>query len=109
SMSVGGQAVIEGVMMRSPHSMAVAIRKPSKKIIIKEFQWVSLSDRYKILKKPVFRGMAMLVEAMMNGMQALSFSAEQAALGEAEKEAEKTKVTPINGKQEALTKGAIDV
>jgi uncharacterized protein YqhQ len=78
-MPVGGQAVIEGVMMRSPHSMAVAIRKPSKKIIIKEFQWVGITDKMPIFKKPVLRGMAMLVEAMMNGMQALSFSAEQAA------------------------------
>jgi uncharacterized protein YqhQ len=102
-MSVGGQAVIEGVMMRSPHSMAVAVRRPSKKIVIKEFQWVSLSDRYKIFKKPVFRGMSLLVEAMMNGMTALSFSAEQAAFGEAELQ----NVTPINSKQEALTKGAI--
>ncbi len=78
-MAVGGQAVIEGVMMRSPNSMAVAVRRPSKKIVIKEFQWVSLSQKYPVLKKPVFRGMALLVEAMMNGMQALSFSAEQAA------------------------------
>jgi uncharacterized protein YqhQ len=79
-MSVGGQAVIEGVMMRSPNSMAVAVRKPSsKKIVIKEFQWVSLAHKYPLFKKPFFRGMTMLVEALMNGMQALSFSAEQAS------------------------------
>jgi uncharacterized protein YqhQ len=109
TMPVGGQAVIEGVMMRSPHSMAVAIRRPSKKIVIKEFKWVSLSDRMKILKKPVFRGMAMLVEAMMNGMQALSFSAEQAAIGEAEKEHAKNNVAALPVKQGVLTKGAIVV
>lgn len=102
---MGGQAVIEGVMMRSPHSMAVAVRRPSQKIVVKEFEWVSLSDRFKLLKKPVFRGMAMLVEAMMNGMQALSFSAEQAAYGENEK----GNVTPLTTKQEVLTKSAIAV
>jgi uncharacterized protein YqhQ len=106
-MPVGGQAVIEGVMMRSPHSMAVAIRRPSNKIVIKEFKWVSLSDRMTFLKKPVFRGMAMLIEAMMNGMQALSFSAEQAALGEAEKSKDGSNVTPINKKQDVLSKSAI--
>ena len=79
SMAVGGQAVIEGVMMRSPHSMAVAVRRSPNKIIVKEFQWVGLTDKFPLFKKPVFRGMAMLIEAMMNGMQALSFSAEQAA------------------------------
>lgn len=92
-MSVGGQAVIEGVMMRSPNSMAVAVRKPSKKIVIKEFQWVSLAHKYPIFKKPFFRGMTMLIEALMNGMQALSFSAEQASIEEdpAKKEAALTK------------------
>jgi len=104
-MPVGGQAVIEGVMMRSPHSMAVAIRKPSKKIVIKEFKWVSLSDRHTFLKKPVFRGMAMLIEALMNGMQALSFSAEQAALGESEKD--NLNVTPITNSTDLLSKSAI--
>lgn len=104
TMPVGGQAVIEGVMMRSPHSMAVAVRRPSNKIIIKEFKWVSLSDRYTLLKKPVFRGMAMLMEAMMNGMQALSFSAEQASLGEVEKNG--SNVTPLK-KEDALTRSAI--
>jgi uncharacterized protein YqhQ len=108
SMSVGGQAVIEGVMMRSPHSMAVAVRRSPEKIIIKEFQWVSLSDRFTLLKKPVLRGMAMLIEALMNGMQALSFSAEQAALAESEKESAKSKVASIDkSKPEVLTQSAI--
>src|ERR1019366_5038540 len=69
-------------MMRSPNSMSVAVRRASGRIIIKEFQWVSLSTKWTFLKKPFFRGMIMLVEAMMNGMSALGFSAEQASLDE---------------------------
>jgi uncharacterized protein YqhQ len=98
SMAVGGQAVIEGVMMRSPNSMAVAVRRPhDKKIVIKEFQWVSLSTKLPILKKPVLRGMTVLVEAMMNGIQALSFSAEQSSIEEKKPEE----------KESVLTKSAI--
>jgi uncharacterized protein YqhQ len=112
SMAVGGQAVIEGVMMRSPHSMAVAVRKSSKKIIIKEFQWVGLTNRFPLFKKPVFRGMAMLVEAMMNGMQALSFSAEQASQdleNEKDKKNDNGNVVSIDQAKDTglLTKGAI--
>lgn len=80
--------------------MAVAVRRPSGKIIIQEFQWVSISDRFPFLKKPIMRGMAVLIEAMMNGMHALSFSAEQAAVEENAK-------TSNVKKQEAITKTAI--
>jgi len=104
TMAVGGQAVIEGVMMRSPNSMAVAVRRPSdKKIIVKEFQWVSLSEKHPFLKKPILRGMTILVESMMNGISALSFSAELASLEE--QKADPTK--QADNKSEALTKGAI--
>jgi len=99
ALSVGGQAVIEGVMMRSPNSMAIAVRKPDKKILVKEFKWVSLGERWPLLKKPVIRGAAMLIEAMMNGMQALAFSAEVASASE--------KPDGSAGESEPLTKAAI--
>ncbi len=79
SMSVGGQAIIEGVMMRSPHSFAIAIRKKDGRILIKEKNWKSLWDKFSILKKPFLRGVLVLIESLWNGIEALTFSAEQAS------------------------------
>jgi uncharacterized protein YqhQ len=75
---VGGQAVVEGVMMRSPKSFAVAVRKPDQTIVIRERQWLSFSEKLPFLKWPLLRGATMLVESMYNGLSALQFSAEQA-------------------------------
>lgn len=75
---VGGQAVVEGVMMRSPKSFAVAVRKPDQSIIIRERQWLSFSEKLPFLRWPLLRGATMLVESMYNGLSALQFSAEQA-------------------------------
>ena len=44
-MSVGGQAILEGVMMRSPHSLAIAVRRPNGEIVVKEDRWVSIWDK----------------------------------------------------------------
>ncbi|MBN2802672.1 MAG: DUF1385 domain-containing protein [Deltaproteobacteria bacterium] len=77
-VNVGGQAVLEGVMMRSPVSLAVAVRRPNKEIVVKEAIWHSIWDKYKFLKWPFFRGTVVMIEAMMNGMQALNFSASEA-------------------------------
>lgn len=75
---IGGQAVIEGVMMRSPHSFAVAVRRPDGSIVVREEPWLSFSERFRVLKWPLFRGANMLIESMYNGLGALNFSAEQA-------------------------------
>jgi uncharacterized protein YqhQ len=75
---IGGQAVIEGVMMRSPKSFAVAVRKPDGSIAIREDAWLSFSDRFRVLKLPFLRGANMLVESMVNGIMALNFSAAAA-------------------------------
>ena len=75
---IGGQAVIEGVMMRSPKSFAVAVRTPDGGITVREEAWLSFSERLPILRLPILRGATMLVESMFNGMQALSFSATTA-------------------------------
>ncbi|MGK5082534.1 DUF1385 domain-containing protein [Bdellovibrionota bacterium FG-1] len=77
--SIGGQAVIEGVMMRSPHFIAIAVRKPNQKIVIRNEPHLSVAHRFSILKKPVFRGVVMLFESMLQGIDALSFSANIAA------------------------------
>jgi uncharacterized protein YqhQ len=78
---VGGQAVMEGVMMRSPHSYCVAVRKANGEISTQESPLPRLSDRYPIFKLPVIRGLGTLGSAMWLGMRALKFSAD-CALGE---------------------------
>jgi uncharacterized protein YqhQ len=72
---VGGQAVMEGVMMRSPHSYCVAVRKPTGEIVTEENPLPRLSEQYPIFKWPVFRGLGTLGQAMWLGMKALRFSA----------------------------------
>ena len=75
---VGGQAVIEGVMMRAPHSYAVAVRKPNGEIVSKSELLPALSVKYPILKLPVLRGSAVLIQSMVLGIKALNFSANVA-------------------------------
>lgn len=73
----GGQAVIEGVMMRGKDGLATAVRKPSGDVVVKRDPISSISSRYPILKKPLIRGVVSLVESLIVGMRALSFSASQ--------------------------------
>jgi len=73
--AIGGQAVIEGVMMRSPNYWAVAVRKPNEEIQVKDFKIKSLANRYKILKWPLIRGVTALIENLVIGIKALNFSA----------------------------------
>lgn len=74
---VGGQAVIEGVMMRSPKSFTVVCRRPDGRIVIKEEEWRPLWRGVKFLRWPVFRGGIVLLESLWNGISALTFSANQ--------------------------------
>jgi uncharacterized protein YqhQ len=71
---VGGQAVLEGVMMRAPHSYCVAVRKPDGEIVTEEAPLARMSEKYKIFKYPVFRGVGTLWQAMTLGLRALRFS-----------------------------------
>src|ERR1700685_2817717 len=71
---VGGQAVMEGVMMRAPHSYCVAVRKASGEIVTEEMPVERPSDKRKWLKWPVLRGLGTLGQAMSLGMRALKFS-----------------------------------
>ena len=80
---IGGQAVIEGVMMRSPKSFAVVCRRPSGEIVIKESAWQPLWGGLKFLRWPVLRGSVVLLESMINGFSALSFAAQQQTVSEA--------------------------
>jgi uncharacterized protein YqhQ len=90
-MRVGGQALLEGVMMRSPNSMAVVCRRADGRIVVKEQRWISLWDRWKFLRKPFLRGAIVLIESMWNGMGALSFSAKMYAEDDPKEQEKKAK------------------
>lgn len=77
--SIGGQAVIEGVMMRSPHFIAVAVRKSDGRIRIRNLPYSGWDARFPILRKPVLRGVRTLIESMVQGMDALNYSASVAS------------------------------
>lgn len=80
---IGGQAVIEGVMMRGPKTTAVAVRK-NDDIVIKTQENRSLQDKYKFLKLPILRGVVALIEMLVLGIQTLSYSASVAGLEDEE-------------------------
>jgi uncharacterized protein YqhQ len=75
---IGGQAVIEGVMMRSPKRVATAVRLPDGTVEVKTREYRSLSRRVPILSLPILRGAVVLVESLRIGVEALAFSAEAA-------------------------------
>ena len=75
---VGGQAVMEGVMMRAPHSYCVAVRKPNGEIVQEDMPIARMSEKYPYFKWPVLRGLGVLGQAMSLGMKALTFSANAA-------------------------------
>ena len=74
--NIGGQAVIEGVMMRGPKYVAVAVRKADGTIDVDVHPVNSIQDRHPILKKPLIRGVVVLIESLIMGMKALSYSAQ---------------------------------
>jgi uncharacterized protein YqhQ len=84
---VGGQAVMEGVMMRAPHSYCVAVRKPDGTVVSEEKPVPRMSEKYPLFKLPVLRGLGTLGQAMQLGTKALHFSAN-VALSEEEQTAE---------------------
>ena len=87
-INVGGQAVIEGVMMRAPRSVAIAVRRPDGEIVVKKELVVPLSQRYPVVKLPIVRGAVALFSSLVIGIKALNFSASE-AMTEEEKGNEK--------------------
>ncbi|MBM7561286.1 DUF1385 domain-containing protein [Fusibacter tunisiensis] len=81
--SIGGQALIEGVMMRGKETIAIAVRKPDGEIEMKT-ESVSAVSKMKLTKLPIFRGVFSLISSMVVGVRALTYSAEFYALDEAE-------------------------
>lgn len=75
---IGGQAVIEGVMMRSSNSLVIVVRKPDSEIVVRREKLTPLKEKFPPFKWPVLRGIAVLFESLVWGMKALTYSANQA-------------------------------
>lgn len=88
-IEVGGQAVIEGVMMRGPKAIATAVRKKDNSILIKKEPFKSKTKTNKWLGLPVIRGFVSLIEMLIIGFRSLNFSADEAIKDEEEQEDEK--------------------
>ena len=90
-IQVGGQAIIEGVMMRSPDRVAVAVRRADGKIVLKNDPYISLTKRNKFWGLPIIRGAVILIESIIIGIKALTFSGDIAVAEEQKKEQQKSK------------------
>lgn len=95
-MQIGGQAVIEGVMMRAPGSVATAVRRANGNIVVKQESFRSLIEKYRFLNVPVMRGAVGLIDMMYLGIRTLNYSAEIAMLDVEASE------PPNNGKPKAV-------
>lgn len=85
-LMVGGQAVIEGVLMRTKDKYAVAVRQPKGRIVVKKKKQLSLTEKSKLLGLPFIRGIIILVETMILGFKTLTFSANQVVEAKDKKE-----------------------
>lgn len=99
SSGIGGQAVIEGVMMKNKDKYAIAVRKPDNEIAIEIKDYVSISQKHPILKLPIIRGVAAFLESMVIGVKTLTYSAS--FYEEDEKENNSTKKQDKNQKSKA--------
>lgn len=96
-VTYGGQAVLEGVMMRGPKRMAIAVRRPDGEIAIYQEEVKSVLQKYPILRLPILRGMIALVETMSTGITALMYSASQAMPDEEQLTKKEMAMTTIAG------------
>jgi len=85
-VSIGGQALIEGIMMKGPKKTVMAVRGKDKEIIVEEINQQSLTKKYKLLNLPIIRGVINFIEAMIFGYKALMRSAELSGFTDLEEE-----------------------
>ncbi len=100
-MQFGGQAVIEGVMMRAPGSIATAVRRANGQIVVQQQSYKSVTEKYKQLNVPILRGAIGLIDMMYLGIKTLNFSAEIAML---DVETEEVKSNSKTGKKNSERK-----
>lgn len=98
--SIGGQALLEGIMMRGPHKSAMAVRKPDGEMVV-EVTELKNANRKGFLKWPVVRGVVGFVDSMMTGYAAMMRSAELSGLDEAIEEEEREKAAKKAAKEAA--------
>ena len=91
SSNIGGQAVMEGIMMRHKDKYSIAVRRPDKEIELKVEDYKCIFGNGSFWKKPIIRGVVSFVESLVVGTKCLMFSAEIAGDEEDEEEAEKNK------------------
>ena len=91
---VGGQAVIEGVMMRTPNAYAIAVRKPDGTIVNTAARLPKWSDKFPLFKLPILRGGAVLLQSMGLGIKALNYSASEAFVEAEQAEEIEVALTP---------------
>ena len=87
---VGGQAVLEGVMMKAGNRMVTTCRKPDGSLVVNDDSFVSAKDKNKLYGLPLVRGVVSFVESMLQGYKALSLSAEKSGFADEETDAPKT-------------------
>jgi len=92
-LGIGGQAIIEGVMMRSPRFYVMAVRRSDQNIVVESRKYISLTQRSKFWKLPLLRGIAVLYESLLLGMKALMFS-NQIMMEDFDRDAEKKNGAP---------------
>jgi uncharacterized protein YqhQ len=107
AFTVGGQAVIEGVMMRSPAAVATAVRKASGEIVVTHRAFRGIAAKHRLLNLPILRGGINLIETLVLGMQSLTYTADQAAEEAAPAGAER-RPTPA-WQQQLMTTGTLVV
>ncbi len=104
-VSIGGQAVIEGVMMKNQDRYAIAVRKPDKEIEVQVNEYISVSKKYRILDIPILRGVVNFVESMVIGVKTLTYSAEFYDEEETEKERARREKKEAKRLEKAKKKG----
>ena len=87
--SIGGQALIEGIMMKSPEKTALAVRVPDGEIDITYLEYKSVREKFKILKLPILRGVVSFIESMLQGYKAMMISADKSGFTDLEEEPKK--------------------
>ena len=107
SSGIGGQAVLEGIMMRNGGKYAVAVRKPDKEIIIDVQEHVGLTEKYKFLNVPFVRGVFKFIESLVIGIKTLTYSAE--FFEEEDEENEVKKTSSENAEAENVEVDKLDV
>ena len=97
--AIGGQALIEGILMKSPEKTAMGVRLPDGTIDISYFEGKSIKEKYKILKLPIIRGVISFAESMIQGYKALMISADKSGFTDLEEENKKDDGKPTEEKK----------